>query len=437
MATSSTTSIRVARRVDASRSRANRRYFAVFCVSLIVLNSCTFLYHLSGSTVFNAAVNGIGIALIAYSIIAFFGSRSSDINGVLYLSIACAMVALSVLYNFTTTSATDVLKYLSIYIFYAVGRSCGGEIRRFEVRCLYVLAALPIIFLLIGSSKINDPLQGLSYFPNANTAVLFFSALLFAVAQSWGNRAILLQFLNAALMNKIGAVLATAVAVFLWILFPLRKESIIALVLVALCVVVAFLFGAFDRALAVYDSLVYVFTNIPAHSVASMSYRELVQITGTTDLSAFFRIIHWSNILDLYTRDGLGVILFGYGAGQTIPLTYASLEPHNDYLRVLAEYGVLNLAIFVVFLTHILVSLKKGAPRVLFIVLCTYFFTENLLDNFTSMAIYFAYAGRFSMAAKRPSGPLRLAVVNYDGSIKRIDDVVAAFRKMHNPHSRS
>jgi len=400
------------------------------------LNLFTFLYHLSGSAVFNAAVNGVGIALIGYSVIALFISRSSDINGVLYLSAACTMVALSVIVNLTATSPTDVLKYLSLYVFYAVGRACGGEIRPFEVRCIYVLAALPILFLLVGTSKINDH-HGLSYFPNANTAVLFFSALLFAVAQSWGNRAILLQFLNAALMNKIGAAMATALAVLLWILFPLRKESIIALLLVALCVVVAFFFGAFDRALAVYDSVAYVFMNVPAHSVASMSYRELVQITGTTDLSAFFRIIHWSNILDLYTREGLGVLLFGYGAGQMVLQTYAALAPHNDYLRILAEYGPFNLAIFVLFLAHILMSLKKGAPRVLFIVLCTYFFSENLLDNFTSMALYFAYAGRFSVASNRARGPIKLAVVNYDGSIKNIDDVVAAFRDIQNGRSRT
>ena len=434
MSTASTSSIRISRRID--RSRTNKRYFSVFCVSLIVLNLLTFLYHLSGSSAFNAAVNGVGIALITYSVIVFFGSRSSDIKGVLYLSAASLMVAISVLFNLTVTSPTDVLKYLSLYIFYAVGRACGGEIRPFEIRCMYVLAALPIIFLLIGSSKVSDH-NSLSYFPNANTAVLFFSALLFAVAQSWGNRAILLQFLNAALMNKIGAALATAFAILLWILFPLRKESIIALVLVGLCVVAAYLFGAFDRVLAVYDSLVYVFSNVPAHAVASMSYRELVQITGTTDLSAFFRLIHWSNILDLYTREGLGVLLFGYGAGQTVPLTYATLAPHNDYLRILAEYGPFNLAIFVVFLAHILMSLKKGAPRVLFIVLCTYFFSENLLDNFTSMAIYFAYAGRFSVESNRPRGPMRLAIVNYDGSIKQIDDAVAAFRDIQNSRSRS
>jgi hypothetical protein len=79
----------------------------------------------------------------------------------------------------------------------------------------------------------------------------------------------------------------------------------------------------------------------------------------------------------------------------------STAESHNDYLRVLAEYGPLNLIVFVSFLVYIHNNLQAGAPRVLFVVLCIYFFSENLLDNFTAMAIYFAYAGRLTSASSK------------------------------------
>jgi hypothetical protein len=142
--------------------------------------------------------------------------------------------------------------------------------------------------------------------------------------------------------------------------------------------------------------------SIEPSQISSMSFAKLVQLTGSTDLSAFFRLIHWSNVLDLYSTGGIGTLLFGYGAGQTAILTYAALVPHNDYLRILAEYGPFNLIIFVSFLLYIRSGLTTGATKVLFVVLCIYFFSENLLDNFTSMAIYFAYAGRFTASASRP-----------------------------------
>ena len=114
--------------------------------------------------------------------------------------------------------------------------------------------------------------------------------------------------------------------------------------------------------------------------------------------------------------------------GQTAPLTYAALVPHNDYLRVLAEYGPFNLIIFVGFLLHVRRGLTTGATKVLFVVLCVYFFSENLLDNFTSMAIYFAYARRvYSVVAH---GPFQGANRNPNRSIGGLADSRGKVTKM-------
>jgi hypothetical protein len=72
------------------------------------------------------------------------------------------------------------------------------------------------------------------------------------------------------------------------------------------------------------------------------------------------------------------------------------MVPHNDYLRILVEYGLINFAIFVCFLVYVRGALKTPPARVLFVVLCIYFFSENLLDSFTSMTLFFAYAGRMT-----------------------------------------
>ena len=70
--------------------------------------------------------------------------------------------------------------------------------------------------------------------------------------------------------------------------------------------------------------------------------------------------------------------------------------PHNDYLRMLAEYGLINLVVFVCFMLHVLRNLRTGQTKVLFMVLLFYFFTENLFDHFPSMTLYFTFAGRFA-----------------------------------------
>ena len=142
-------------------------------------------------------------------------------------------------------------------------------------------------------------------------------------------------------------------------------------------------------------SIVFIF-NLDPSTVLRLTYKQLVEMTGTTDLSAFFRIMHWSNIWELYSTQGLGTMLFGYGAGRTPHLAYFPYPPHNDYLRILAEFGAFSLLIFILFVIHVACSIKLDAAKVLFIVLLIYFFSENLIDNFTSMALFFAYAGRFA-----------------------------------------
>jgi hypothetical protein len=209
----------------------DRQYFAVFGLSLVSLNILTFLYHLSALSIFNIVSNAISITLIVYSIRTILRAPRADAASRIFLLAAVVMTVLSLICNSKVASVADGLKYLSIYVFYAAGRACGGQIRPIELRCVYALGALPLIFLVTSSSKVfageSFFSEVFAYLPNANTAVLYFSALLFAVAQLYGDRIILFQFVNALLMNRIGAVLSTVVAVCLWIAFPLRRESII------------------------------------------------------------------------------------------------------------------------------------------------------------------------------------------------------------------
>jgi hypothetical protein len=388
---------------SAAVSGRDRLYFMVLCGSLIAQSLFTFIYHLSGSSAFYGVSNAIAVGLIGYALITVLRSERDNSGSMAFLMIAVVATLVSVASNFPNASMTDVLKYLSLYIFYTAGRCSRTRFRSTELYCLYVLAALPIVFMAIGTSKIWDD-EAFGYLPNANTAVLYFCALLFAAVPVLGNRAIVLQLLNAALMNKIGAILATVIAVCVWIAVPLRKESIISGAVVLVLGLIAFFFGAFDRAISAVDRLAFA-VNVDPRTVVSMSYQELVLFTGSTDLSGFFRLIHWTNIWDLYSNGSITTWIFGYGPGETPGLTYAGMVPHNDYLRILAEYGPINLVIFVCFLAHVRAELTTGAAKVLFLVLCIYFLSENLLDSFTSMTLFFAYAGRMTASGREAIRP--------------------------------
>lgn len=383
---------------------ATSQYFVTILASVALINVLTFFYHLLNSAIFNTLSNAVCIGLIAYAAYIIFRSQHNSAANIFYIAAACAFTLLSILFNASNASIIVGIKYLSIYVFYAAGHVSAEKFRPIEIRYVCFLAALPIFFYLaFGDSRIPEFIQDnigntFSYFANANVATLYFSALVFALAERFGGRAILLQFLNVALMNKVGAAVATVVAIGLWIGIPIRKESVIALAIFTIIAVTAVWLGAFDRAFATFDSM-NLLVQLGPETVSRMSFRRLVELTGTTDLSGFFRVIHWTNIWEVYSSKGFGTILFGYGIAQTPDLTVLKLGPHNDYLRLLVEYGLINLAVFVCFLLHVLLNLKAGLTRVLFMVLLIYFFSENLIDHFASMTLYFTYAGRFSLAS--------------------------------------
>jgi hypothetical protein len=391
-------------------SRANElagpNYFTTILASIIVINIFTVLYHLLNSPIFNTISNAACIVLIGYAGLSVIRSQSNSTANIFYIIAACTLTFLSILFNFGNASITDGIKYLSIYVFYAAGYARSTQIRPVEFRYVYFLAALPILFLItIGSSRVPDFVQAnigntFSYFANANAATLYFSALIFTMSDRLGARAILLQFVNVALMNKVGAAVATVVAICLWIAVPLRKESFIGLIIFAVVAAIAFWIGAFDRVLATLNSM-SLLVDLGPDYVSRMSFKRLVELTGTTDLSGFFRIIHWTNIWDIYSSGSIITKLFGYGIGQSQYITVLQFVPHNDYLRIIAEYGFLNLVVFVGFLLHVLFNLKTGHTKILFMVLLIYFFSENLIDHFPSMTLYFTYAGRFSAQGER------------------------------------
>lgn len=376
-------------------------YFTTLLGWVVVISVLTALYHGLNIRAFYIICNAVCISLIAYAGYAVFRSSNNSTTNIHFILAACTCTLLSIALNPSDSSVTDAIKYLSIYIFYAAGYACAGRLRSIHIFYFCVLTALPILYkLTIGDSQIPQVSianlgNAFSYLYNTNIAVLYFAALIFALSDRLGRGAIPLQFANAVLMSKVGAAVATAGAIGLWIMFPLRKESALALLVAIAGGCIAVWSGALDRVVAVLESMRLLIDLGPDY-VSRMSFGRLVELTGTTDLSGFFRVIHWSNILDIYSSGSLATMLFGYGIGQTINLTVMPFIPHNDYLRVLAEYGLVNLVVFVCFLLHVLRNLTTGPTKVLFMVLLFYFFSENLIDHFPSMTLYFTYAGRFA-----------------------------------------
>ncbi|GGA36359.1 hypothetical protein [Pelagibacterium lentulum] len=310
----------------------------------------------------------------------------------------------TILVNAPHVAAVDAIKYLSIYIFFLAARhvkTVSGSLSR---PVLAALAIIPLSFALFGQSRIYPSWVAFSYFPNANTAAIYFTALLFAASHYLTSKALVIQVIQVILFQKIGVLLATFLAIGTWYFSSFRARNIAFVSAVVIAVVVMAQAGFLSRFTDVAASLYSDLRTMGISGISRMSYDDIIARQGSTDLSGYFRIKHWLDILSLYAQGGVGTWLFGYGPGRSPFMTNEGLIPHNDYLRVLAEFGAINFIFFLVFNARILLSLPSRLQKTFFTVLLIYFFTENLIDNYASMAIFYFTAGLYITASQnRPA----------------------------------
>lgn len=125
----------------------------------------------------------------------------------------------------------------------------------------------------------------------------------------------------------------------------------------------------------------------------TVTYAELVSSLRTTDLSFIFRLKHWTDLLDQYAQGTLFQQLFGFGVGSSQRLSQMRLVPHNDYVRLLFETGLLAFTGFVILVFTSLKQIGRRWEAVPLVAVCVYFFSENLMNNHVAMIMFFFSLG--------------------------------------------
>lgn len=134
------------------------------------------------------------------------------------------------------------------------------------------------------------------------------------------------------------------------------------------------------KAMVVQDHFEELAANDP------LDFWKLGQEYGGDELtSAAWRLKHWRTVWQAFQDSGGLARWFGQGPGAC-SVILAKL-PHNDYLRLLIETGVLGCAACG---AVGLILYRRAAPAVrwLAIMMATYAFTENNLDNFAVMSLF-------------------------------------------------
>jgi hypothetical protein len=254
---------------------------------------------------------------------------------------------------------------------------------RTDVRVmLALLIAVPLLTWgaqLLQSGFEIDGIRETSIFANRNNAAVYAVTVLALVAVVLGRpiRSLVLFMLAGMMFGTLGVLLAVVIALSLTVARP-RELLVLALLIVAA--------GAgyliwpeekpFVRFTPVIDSVRYIIDGrIKLHST---TFGELVLLLKTQDLSFVFRLKHW---------------LFGFGVGSALRDSDLRMVPHNDYLRLLYEFGLVTFLGFLAMLALLFTRLRRRWETVPLLAVAIYLFSENLITNYTAMAFFFFSAG--------------------------------------------
>lgn len=335
--------------------------------------------------------------------------------GIMLLSI------FATLYDPTNTVYHNLLKHISICILYIFIFSMGlVPIYSTPFRTIFIFVLLfmgLVSFFMPNVTETDEVMRMSGFFVNANNFSLSMMTLLFLIDEEKDSKAakisihaVLILFL--LLSGTSGAILAYLGAVLFkyfvslkssyryrnkWILAP------ISIVIVLLgCLLTTNLFMDVPIVNRIVTQLSMVWHELPlAASGYELDYGNLSNMYGTSDCSGLWRISHWRSCIDVIADANIVQLLCGYGIGASNLLLYK--VPHNDFLRVLMEQGVIGLALYTAFFLTVFRRIDYRY-RYCIVAVAIYCFSENNMDNLLFMSIFvFFLASAQSQAQIQPA----------------------------------
>ena len=165
-----------------------------------------------------------------------------------------------------------------------------------------------------------------------------------------------------------------------------------ALLIMAILFIDIPLFARFRDVFALWSTM----SSDDLKNLSDVNYYELNQRVETTgdreDVgSSVWRLSQWSGLLIEYFKN-VWSIPFGLGTGFSVFKT--GLLPHNDYVMILTEYGLIVFLLFFRFIRSVYRRLKNEGVLIYFILpMFIYSLTENLIQSFPQNAIFYFVLG--------------------------------------------
>jgi hypothetical protein len=298
-------------------------------------------------------------------------------------------------------AAGALFKHVSLCLVIAVSRTLQAPVA-FKCKMRWLLAGQVVAILLISvtiykGTSWDGGTRHSGLFANPNNLALIPFLLLFFInplKDKWfvraGAHAIVMAVLAFSGTN--GAVLAYAIGLGVHFLGMVSKKSrslVYGLAAVGALAGIAFLAMGGERLLPEtrltnqISVMRIQFQNVL--DGGEVAYYKQERVLGPGSASGIWRLAHWRRTLVTYFNGTPAQLIVGYGIGSS-PRILGKL-PHNEYLRMLFEQGILGFLLFV-FIWYRIITTAPREIRYIGLIVAIYSFSENNLDNFPFMALF-------------------------------------------------
>ena len=374
----------------------------VFWRWLAVAYAAYWMVFVAGALTNQPVLNNVGAVFILATIgWAALERLWVEVDAVVIACLAAALIPLLVVSVSGAAAYPDAIaKHVSLYVVMALGRMLrlplASDSRMRNIFVVQILMVLILSLLMDRGGVYDGGTRHSGLFANPNNLALIPFLLLFFVNRRRDSAAMLVAaqavVVGVLILSRTsGAVIGYAIGLvvqFRSLLDRRWRMAVLSFAAVGALIIVALVAGG-QRLLPdtrLTNQLAVMGTDLnTVLEGQQIAYYDQEKVLGSGSASGIWRLAHWRDTFMLYARGSAAELLVGYGIGSSV--AYTGTFPHNEYLRVLFEQGIIGLTLFLFTWTRIIQSAPKDV-RYVGLIVAIYSFSENNLDNFPFMSLF-------------------------------------------------
>lgn len=359
--------------------------------------------------------NFLGLTILVNLIIAFGITQLIIVNYVFQIIFFLFLLISAFKFGINKTTLFLIFWITVLLLFYGFGYAFGLKLSLyililnytyrngfpFSINFFFLLYVFTIIVFALDRFNIIST-YGFFYSRNSFPGFIFALNTFFIVSDKYKKISFLLLIFTVLISGTLGALLSLIVGIIYFLIKNknIKIHKLIPFIVLSIFLILFLDFEIIERTKSMYYTLKPVFINSNIADLKDIKYGDVVAESGSSDLSLLFRIKHWLDIVFFISKDY--IVFFGYGLDSVkfeLPLNMAKY-PHNDYLRILVEAGLVFFIVLISRLYKYFDNIDNIELKSLILMFSIISFSENMLNNFLTSSFIFISLGFYNYLQK-------------------------------------